>query len=630
MNNTKGFSKLVKPKAKYNRQNNFLPATTLLKKILQMNRSTLYLLPFLFLLLAILPFMAVPLQAQSSDSIYRQTSELHHLMVQLRADEGSLNRFYFMGNSPERTIRFQQLYRDYLQQLSRLDFESLNTDSRVDYLLFQRDQKNKLRLLEIAEKEYNQIEKWIPFAEKIYAIEKPRRRGASVNGQQLAERLNAVEKDLRSSMLALTKEESLSKELSYRLENVLKDLQKGLENVNGFYHNYDPSFTWWVPKLYERVDSLFLVYIDLAEKKGKVPGKNQKLDKSGIVGSPIGEEELIKQLQYEMIPYTPEELIEIANKEFAWCDRQMLAASGELGFGDDWHSALEKVKNTYVPEGKQPETIQRLYNESVNFIKDKDLITIPPLAEETWRMEMMSPERQLVNPFFTGGEVISISYPTLTMDHEDKLMSMRGNNPHFSRATVHHELIAGHHLQGFMNDRFKTYRNFSTPFWTEGWALYWEMLLWDEGFPQSPEDRIGMLFWRMHRCARIIFSLNYHLGKWTPQECIDFLVERVGHERANAEGEVRRSFEGHYSPLYQVAYMIGGLQFYALRNELVERGKMTVKQYHDAVMRENSLPVEMVRATLLNLDLPKDYKTSWRFYEDKSSSFSSNKTGESK
>ena len=101
-------------------------------------------------------------------------------------------------------------------------------------------------------------------------------------------------------------------------------------------------------------------------------------------------------------------------------------------------------------------------------------------------MEMMTPDRQKVNPYFTGGEVISISFPTDTMSHEDKLMSMRGNNIHFSRATVHHELIPGHHLQGFMAARYRTHRRaFRTPFLIEGWALYWEMLLWDLNFPRS-------------------------------------------------------------------------------------------------------------------------------------------------
>ena len=77
-----------------------------------------------------------------------------------------------------------------------------------------------------------------------------------------------------------------------------------------------------------------------------------------------------------------------------------------------------------------------------------NLVTIPETAREGWRMEMMSPERQLVSPFFLGGETILVSYPTDTMTHEQKLMSMRGNNRHFTRAVTHHELIPGHHLQG--------------------------------------------------------------------------------------------------------------------------------------------------------------------------------------
>ena len=118
----------------------------------------------------------------------------------------------------------------------------------------------------------------------------------------------------------------------------------------------------------------------------------------------------------------------------------------------------------------------------------------------------------------------------------------------------------------------------------------------------------------MHRCARIIFSLNYHLGKWTPQQCIDFLVDRVGHERANAEGEVRRSFTGGYGPLYQLAYMIGGLQFMALKKELVDTHKMTYRQYHDAILHENSIPIEMLRAIFTEQSLTRDFTTKWRFY----------------
>lgn len=563
--------------------------------------------------LLLMQFATTYAQSQDTD-LYNQSSEVNNIMVQYWADRGALNRFYFVRNSPERREKMKVLHDDYVKRLSRLDFSKLPTGSAVDYILFQRDLKDELFQLEQEKNEYNQVQKWFPFAERLYAVEKLRRRGTAPDAEKLAAELNTLAKDIIASKTLLQKDSSMPLPLSRRAAGVAKGMQGALKSVFDFYNGYDPLFSWWIPAPYKRLDGLLDEYAATLSSKGK-NAVSQKDDGSGIIGNPIGREELIRQLQEEMIPYTPEDLITIANKEFAWCDAEMLKASREMGFGDNWKAAMEKVKNSYVPPSKQPEAMMKLYEESVAFIKQHNLITIPPLAEETWRMSMMAPERQLVSPFFLGGEEFIISYPTNTMQHDDKMMSMRGNNPHFSRATVHHELLAGHAMQQFMNDRYKSYRRFNTPFWTEGWSLYWERLLWDLKFPVTPEDRIGMLFWRMHRCARIIFSLSYHTNKWTPQQCIDFLVERVNHERANAEGEVRRSFTGGYGPLYQIAYMIGGLQFEALKKELVDSGKMTYQQFHDAIIRENAMPVEMVRAILLKQSLKKDFNTNWKFYK---------------
>jgi dipeptidyl aminopeptidase/acylaminoacyl peptidase/uncharacterized protein (DUF885 family) len=332
-------------------------------------------------------------------------------------------------------------------------------------------------------------------------------------------------------------------------------------------------------------------------------------------GRPAGREGLLSDLAAEMVPYTPEELTAIAEREFVWCESEMKRAARDMGFGDDWRKAVEKVKTRHVEPGKQPEMIRDLAHEAIDYVRRHDLVTVPPLAAETWRMEMMSPQRQLVNPFFTGGEVISVSYPTSTMAHEAKLQSMRGNNLHFSRATVHHELIPGHHLQGFMTARYRSHRGmFNTPFWLEGWALYWEMRLYDLTFARSPEDRVGLLFWRMHRCARIVFSLRFHLGQWTQEECVDYLVKRVGHERDNAAAEVRRSFAGVYPPLYQAAYLLGGLQIRALQRELVGPGKMSERAFHDAVLKENRVPIALVRASLTKQKLTRDWRPDWKFY----------------
>lgn len=122
-----------------------------------------------------------------------------------------------------------------------------------------------------------------------------------------------------------------------------------------------------------------------------------------------------------------------------------------------------------------------------------------------------------------------------------------------------------------------------------------------------------MLFWRMHRAARIIFSLKFHLGQMTPEQAIDFLVEKVGHERANATAEVRRSFNGSYPPMYQAGYMLGALQLRALHAEVVGKGRMTEKAFHDAVLMGNQMPIELVRARILGLPLTTDYTAKWRF-----------------
>ncbi len=566
--------------------------------------------------------------SQNAD-LFLQSSEMHHILVQYQEDKGSIQRFYSTQNpmesrgqvstfnSPVRRKRLLDLIDLNLKQLETLPFDKLNINSKVDYLLFKRNLESERYELTEEENKYKQIVQFIPFNDRVYNLVHSRERGESVDGHLVAKEMNEIIKSVNLSILDLKSKPAYESTKATTIAESIQGMQGLLKSYFNFYNGYDPIFSWWVPKTYQSLDSVLSKYsmetVKLSKKDTAI-----KPDKSGIVGKQIGRQELIRQLKLEYIPYTPEELIDIANKEFAWCDAELLKATRDMGFGTDWKAAQEKVKNSFVAPGRQPEAMLELYNQSVAFLKKNDLVTIPPIAEETWRVNMMTPERQLVSPFFLGGESLIISYPTNTMSYDDKMMSMRGNNPHFSRATVHHELIAGHHLQRFMINRYKNYRNFETPFWTEGNALYWEFLLWDMNFPRSPEDKIGMLFWRMHRCARIIFSMKYHLGEWTPQECIDFLVDRVGHERANAEGEVRRSFTGNYGPLYQMAYMLGGLQFYALKKELVDNKKMTLKEYHDAILKENSIPVEMLRAILTKQDLKKDFTTRWRFYNPKS------------
>ena len=101
----------------------------------------------------------------------------------------------------------------------------------------------------------------------------------------------------------------------------------------------------------------------------------------------------------------------------------------------------------------------------------------------------------------------------------------------------------------------------------------------------------------------------------TPTEAVDLLVNKVGHERENALAEVRRSLSGEYGPLYQIAYMMGGLQFYSLHREFVGGKKMSNRDFHDAILKEGAIPVEMVRAVLTRQKLNREHKPGWQFYD---------------
>lgn len=550
---------------------------------------------------------ASPPALLAQDSPHRNTVERYN------SDLSAILRRYDADYSSERRDRLRAFFAEWQQHLTTMPFAETNAEGQVDLILLANRIRYEQSLLVREERLWNEMQSLAPFAGRFLALQEARRRLEPVDPQGAARALDSVVRIVDATRKSLEAPDAKppSKVVALRTVETLTDLRRTMDRWYKFSAGYDPVFSWWVADPWRKTDKSLQDYIKFLREK--ILGYKEGAD-DPIIGDPIGADGLKDDLAHEMIPYTPQELLGIAEREFAWTEAERLKASRDMGYGDDWRSAMERVKTLHVGPGEQPQMIRELAEEAIQFVETRDLLTVPPLAKEIWRMEMMSPAAQKVSPFFLGGEVIQVSYPTDSMAHEDKLMSMRGNNRHFSRATVQHELIPGHHLQGFMNERYQPHRRlFRTPFWSEGWALYWEMRLWDLGFPQTPEDRMGMLFWRSHRAARIIFSLRFHLGTMTPQEAIDFLVDRVGHERANAEAEVRRSFNGSYPPLYQAGYMLGGLQIRALHQALVASGQMTEKAFHDAILQGGPMPIEMVRARLTGQLLNRGFESSWRF-----------------
>jgi hypothetical protein len=582
------------------------------------------------------------------------TSEMRPVIERYAVELRDLNRVYAVPGSGVRQKKLEGFYADQFRLLDAMNFDAFSQAGKVDYLLLRNRLEHERKQVAVEGRQDAEIALLIPFQQAIIGLEEARRRMETLDAQKSAAALVKLAADIAAAKAANAK---ASPAVLNGAATRLSQLRNTLRTWYNFYALYDPKFSWWVDGEYKKADEAMDAHAQFLHTSSGVPGpldtgagrgggggrggRGGGTDPGGTGGAgggggrgagaprtaplgsneelsgvgPAGNDALVEALRAAMIAYTPDELIALANKEFAWCDREMLRASREMGFGSEWKKALEAVKNKYVEPGQMIYLVRDLAREAVEFLEKKELVTIPAMVKEDYWEEALTPAMQLVSPFFLGGSTIQVSSPANSMTMAEKMESLRGNNMFFARATVFHELIPGHHMQGYMTQRYRTYRSpFSTPFWTEGMAFYWEMLLWDLGFTHTPEQRVGALFWRMHRCARIIFSLSFHVSKMTAKECVEFLIERVGHERANAEGEVRRSFNGSYEPIYQCAYMLGALQFYALHKELVDSGKMTNRAFHDALYREGNMPVEMVRLAVSGQKVTRDYKTSWKFY----------------
>jgi len=561
------------------------------------------------------------------------------LIEQYGADTNLLRRHWSItGDTTKFLDREQQMLQGWLTKLGALDFSKLSRTDQIDYVLVRNDLEASLMQVGDRRDDLKELSVWLPFRSIIDGLTEERVHGSPLNPEKAASALAPLAKrvtDLQAKLKAAKdkkpdakapaskpaapakKESTIALPTPHQAQRAAAALDGLRESLKTWYGNYDgflPDFTWWMKQPHDEAQKALEGYAKYLREE--IAGIKDK-DDAPLLGKSLGAKKLQQQLDHEFIPYTPEELIGLAEREFAWCESEMKKAAQEMKLGDDWKKALLRVKLQYVRPGEQEAFVRAEAKRATDFVTKHDLVTVPADCAEWWGTTMLSPQAQKQIPYAAyGGHDILVAYANEAMKHEDKMMSMRGNNRPFMRNVVPHELIPGHHLQRFMADRHLPYRGgFSTPFYVEGWSLYWEMRLWDLGYQTTPEDRIGALFWRMHRCARIIVTLKFHLGQMKPDDMVKFLTDRVGHEKFGATSEVRRFIKGDYSPLYQCGYMLGGLQLMALHRELVVGGKMNEKQFHDSILHLGPIPIELVRASLTNQPLTREFKTSWKFDE---------------
>ena len=314
------------------------------------------------------------------------SSELRELVERFETDQAELERFYSVKNSALYLRRMREFYLAWQQRLGEVAFDSLGAEGRIDHTLLRAHLTHELHLLDREEKRAQETAPILPFAEDVAQLQEARRLMQPVEPKAAAATLDRMRKELEKTRTWLeaglkvertaaatpeaakdTAEKKTvpitpTRIVAYRAANRLAELRKSLADWFKHYDSYDPLFGWWNRTPYKALDEALDGYAKFLREKvvGVEAGKDEP-----IIGDPIGRDGLMAELDHEMIAYTPEQLIEIANREFAWCDAEWKRAARDMGLGDDWKAALEKAKHDYVEPGHQPELVRDLALEAI-------------------------------------------------------------------------------------------------------------------------------------------------------------------------------------------------------------------------------------------------------------------------
>ncbi len=163
-----------------------------------------------------------------------------------------------------------------------------------------------------------------------------------------------------------------------------------------------------------------------------------------------------------------------------------------------------------------------------------------------------------------------------------------------------HEGYPGHHLQLTHSNRAATRlrRIVHSDVFMEGWALYCEELMWEQGyFTADPLTRLFQLRDLLFRACRVVVDMGLHSGRMTPEQAIEYMVEEVMLDQHVATAEVRRYC---MTPTQPMSYLVGKLQILELRSEAQRKlgARFHLHDFHAAILASGTIPLALVREEL--------------------------------
>jgi uncharacterized protein (DUF885 family) len=300
-----------------------------------------------------------------------------------------------------------------------------------------------------------------------------------------------------------------------------------------------------------------------------------------------------------------DQILAIGEEQLAFNRDQRRRVAADIDAGATEWEVVDRVKSDHPQDfASALESYRSAMDEARQYIVDHSIATLPEgesitvIETPEYLRNVMPFAAYFSPPKFTRADRRRGLY-VVTPSVNGDARAMREHNYASIYNTSIHEAYPGHHQQlaAAITHPSLARTLVDAPEFVEGWAMYSEQMMREEGFDTAPEHLLMMYTDAIWRACRIILDVKLHRGEIGTAEATDFLVEQTGFERPNAAAEVNRYT---YTPTYQLSYLLGKVLLLRLREDEKRRlgDRFSLRGFHDAMLREGSLPISFQRRLL--------------------------------
>lgn len=312
------------------------------------------------------------------------------------------------------------------------------------------------------------------------------------------------------------------------------------------------------------------------------------------------------------LPYSGDDLVQLGEEAISGITTEMDLLADEIAPGTSRQEIVAELKHRSPADQDLLDTYRSEIAQSRDFVVEHDLVGIPKRdrldVEETPEFSRpMYPFAAYVPPAPFEENHRGVFWVTpIAGDGPDEVKAeqRRGHNRYSIKLIAPHEAYPGHHLQmtsaAALNSRVR--RLASSTLYAEGWALYCEEMLGEQGYFADKETRLMQLLHQLWRACRVVIDVKLHSGEMTFTEAVARLVEVVNLDRFNAIAEIKRYT---YSPTQPMSYYIGKLELLRLRDAYKKRqgDKFRLREFHDRFLSYGTIPISLVARSMLEQKL---------------------------